>query len=294
MRRLFGLFLAVIIVAPLSSWAEEGVRHASGPAMWRLQSGEANLVFLGSHHMVPAGLNWQDVRMEDAMAAADGIVFETDIEGSKDPVFGQRMMAAGSLPPGETLQQQLSPEVYVEISMIAARMGLPIQKMAGFKPWMVALVMEVTHLVSLGFNPDTGVEEVLFQAANAAGKPVLELETLDEQLAAIQSLEQLSGDDVLKDATEHFDDLEYPQKMLTAWLTGDLETLNDMFLEDMKEFPTIYEALVVNRNRNWMGPIEAMIPSGGNYFIIAGAGHFVGEDSVIKMLEERGYELERF
>jgi len=40
--------------------------------------------------------------------------------------------------------------------------------------------------------------------------------------------------------------------------------------------------------------IEALIRQGGTYFVVVGAGHLVGDQSVIAMLRAKGYAVERY
>jgi uncharacterized protein len=53
-----------------------------------------------------------------------------------------------------------------------------------------------------------------------------------------------------------------------------------------------HELLMVERNENWMNALEGYIERGG-VFIAAGAAHYVGEDSVVTSLKERGYDVTR-
>ena len=41
-------------------------------------------------------------------------------------------------------------------------------------------------------------------------------------------------------------------------------------------------------------PLEKLIGSGGNHFVVVGAAHLVGGDSIITMLRSRGYAIERY
>ena len=48
------------------------------------------------------------------------------------------------------------------------------------------------------------------------------------------------------------------------------------------------EALLVKRNRNWVAPIRDLTRRPGNYLVIVGAMHLVGDDSVLAMLDNAG------
>jgi hypothetical protein len=49
--------------------------------------------------------------------------------------------------------------------------------------------------------------------------------------------------------------------------------------------------LVVNRNLNWLPQIENFLSQPTTTIVIAGAGHFIGTNSLVRMLVARGYEV---
>jgi uncharacterized protein YbaP (TraB family) len=67
-----------------------------------------------------------------------------------------------------------------------------------------------------------------------------------------------------------------------------------MFVVEMKEDDqALYDALLTNRNANWVVQVEEMLKGKGVIFIAVGAGHLVGPESVIAMLEAKGIKAER-
>jgi len=290
MRFLMRVFLVVFLVVPLQANADT----ASGPAMWRLQTGEATITFLGSFHLIPPELAWQDERVVSTLEDADSVVFEVDMEVAADPAVAQRMLAAGSLPAGETLAQHLSPEEYAEFSAICTKMGVPVSAVAAFKPWFAGMVLSIIQMQAMGFDPEAGVDSVLDKVARSMGKKMGALETIDDQDNALLALDGLSSDEVMDDATKGLGDPDYILKMLNLWFTGDAEGLEAFMLDDLMKYPTVYEALLVNRNSRWIAPIERMLRDGGRHFVVVGAAHLVGDDSVISMLRAKGYEIKRF
>ena len=83
--------------------------------------------------------------------------------------------------------------------------------------------------------------------------------------------------------------------MVKSWAKGDVETLDKIMIEqDLAETPEIYQALLVNRNANWVTKIDQLIKTEpGTYFIAVGAAHLVGKDSVSSKLEPLGLSVER-
>jgi uncharacterized protein len=287
-------FLFFFLVVPLQTQAQTVADAASGPAMWQLQTEGATITFLGSFHLISPGLAWQDSRVNTALNAADSVVFEIDMALAEDPAMAQRMLAAGSLPEGEVLSQHLSADQYAELSAICMKLGIPVTVIDGYKPWFAGMVLSIVHMQIMGFDPDAGADVVLDKAARSMGKTMGALETIDDQINALAALDDLSADDIMKDSTREFDDPEYLTKMLELWYTGDVAGLQEFMLDELMEYPGLYEALLVNRNSRWIAPLERMIAGGGSHFVIVGAAHLVGEDSVIAMLRAKGHVIKRF
>ena len=53
------------------------------------------------------------------------------------------------------------------------------------------------------------------------------------------------------------------------------------------------ERLIYQRNRNWIAPLESMLEQDEEALVIVGAAHLIGDGSVLDLLEEAGYRIER-
>jgi uncharacterized protein YbaP (TraB family) len=53
----------------------------------------------------------------------------------------------------------------------------------------------------------------------------------------------------------------------------------------------LHEVLLVERNRNGIPEIEKFLATDRDVMFLVGAGHLVGEDSVVDLLREKGYEV---
>lgn len=81
--------------------------------------------------------------------------------------------------------------------------------------------------------------------------------------------------------------------MKDSWLAGDSEALAEQMNEGLKEVPHLAQALLYDRNEKWVPQIESLLDEPGHHFVAVGAGHLVGENSVIDMLREAGHEVTR-
>ena len=286
LRALF--FVLLVLPAPLRADV------APGPAMWKLQADGATITFLGSQHLIPASVQWLDSRVTDALNAADSVALEVDAQKAQDPAFVQQMMAAGTLPDGQTLDQVLAPEHFARLDEICTSLGFPTAGIARYKPWFAGIMLSVIHMQVMGFDPEAGADSVIDRMARAMGKQMVALETPEEQLQALLSMDALSTEELMAEATREFDDPNYLVNMLQAWATGNVAAIDTLIQEELAIYPSVYAALITNRNANWVAPVEQMIRDGGSHFVVVGAAHLIGKDSLIAMLRAKGYQIDRF
>src|SRR5439155_13648389 len=78
-----------------------------------------------------------------------------------------------------------------------------------------------------------------------------------------------------------------------AWRRGDADTDTRIFMDGFRDFPSLADRLLTNRNRKWIPKIEGYLHSGKTYFFVAGAAHMGGPNGVPALLRERGYRVEQ-
>jgi uncharacterized protein YbaP (TraB family) len=75
---------------------------------------------------------------------------------------------------------------------------------------------------------------------------------------------------------------------LAAWRRGDGPAIDELMLAPFrKQYPALYKRLFVDRNRRMAKEVERLLAGKGTAFVVVGAGHLVGKDSVIRMLTTR-------
>jgi uncharacterized protein YbaP (TraB family) len=82
-------------------------------------------------------------------------------------------------------------------------------------------------------------------------------------------------------------------RAVAAWKRGDVEA---MWAEERRfrsVAPTISARLLDMRNLKWIPRIMGLIKQGKPTMVVAGAAHFAGPPSLIKLLELHGYKCEQ-
>jgi uncharacterized protein YbaP (TraB family) len=147
---------------------------------------------------------------------------------------------------------------------------------------------------TLGVQGEQGVEAVLRQSFTAAGKPVGQLETNQEQLTFFDRLPEDAQRQLLEGAIENPAEMKKQfGDMLQSWLRGDVDKIGNSFNRDLQSSPELKAALLTRRNFNWSQWIERRMAQPGTVMVAVGAGHLAGESSVQKYLQSRGYKVKR-
>lgn len=295
-RRFFGLAAAALALVSLAIQPAgiSGAATSTGPAIWRV-SNESGVVYLfGSFHLLPPGLRWQNRIIETAYASAGGLVTEINMDGSVDASVQNRLREQMLLPPDVLLEDFISSRTYQRVVDVAADLDVPMNELSRLRPWAAGMVITASFMNKHGFDPEAGVDRYFYRRASADGKLLGALETMEEQADALSSLSQVEGDVLMLDLLRFVQDFNGTLlKAVDAWRTGNVQVLEETVVANLKQFPDAYEALLVRRNRNWIPHIEGFLRAGQTQFVVVGAAHLVGEDSVVAMLRERGYRVDR-
>ena len=120
------------------------------------------------------------------------------------------------------------------------------------------------------------------------------LETLEDQLGALDSMPtRVQKEFLLITIAEAARADSMIESTLSAWRNGDLDVLERETTQALSDQPLVYQKLLVDRNRSWTQQIRDLARDGGNYLVVVGSAHLLGDDSVLAMLEREGYPARR-
>lgn len=293
---MFKKLLQLIAGTTLSAGLTGIASNAAADAMvWKVSSKDGELYLGGTIHMLRPTDYPLKPEYDIAFRDSDVLVFETDIEAAMDMGFQQKMMMSMSLAPGKTLQSTLSPQTYQRLEGFAASRNIPMMMLQSFKPAMAVLTLTQLELQRFGISATSGLETYYSGLARQHNKAVKSLETPDEQIAVLASMGEGYEDDFVNGSLDDLADLEKEfGQLISAWKDADVAVIDEKMTQMMKSrFPKMYDAMLVKRNFNWLNHIGQMIKSPEKEFILVGAAHLVGNDSVQSLLTAQGYKVEQ-
>lgn len=281
-----GVFGIATLCLSVSVWAQSSVWEASY---------KGNRVLLGGTvHMLKASDYPLPEEYPAALEVSDVVVFETDMMAMEDPAFGMKVAQAMMLPAGTTLESTLKPETWQALQAFAADSGFPLMQFQVFNPAFVSITMTVLEMQKLGFAE--GVDKYYFDQARKLEKSTQTLETPDEQLQLLLSMADVDPDEMIAVTLKDLETLpEMLDDTVAAWRSGDADKLDSLMGERMRtEVPELYDVMITKRNRNWTEQILAMLKSPETEFVLVGAMHLAGEDSLQSMLKDEGVEVRQY
>jgi len=258
------------------------------------RQGKNVIHLLGSVHFLASESFPLAEEIENAYAGSRKVVFETDMDVLHDPAFQTKMTTLGLIPEGHTIQQYVCKRTYSSLKKKAERLGLPMELFDRLKPWLCALTIAAMEVQRLGLNPNYGIDNYFFTKARKDGKQILFLESVGDQLRLFTEMSKKQEESFLEQTLEDLEVLETKlSDLIAAWTHGDADRLASLVEIGFKGHPEIYEKMVVQRNKNWVGQIDALIQQEGNVLVVVGAAHLVGNENVLKLLRSRGYEIKQ-
>lgn len=269
------------------------------PPAWLLKNGQQQAVLLGSIHMGTADMYPLPKALEQAYQQADMLVVELDLSQVDPTEASQLMLSKGMYPTVENnLKQQLDDKTWQLLNEVADQFGLPIEFLQQQKPWMVVMTLSQYMALQMGLEEQYGVDLHFIEQAHNQNKTIIELESLVEQIGFFDQLSEAEQIQLLSASLQQFktDQVELT-RLIDHWRNGhlsELEQLINAAFVGEAELDKVFEVLFVERNKNMATQIHGLLEQGHSPFVVVGAGHLLGNGSVVDLLRQQGYTLERF
>lgn len=268
--------------------------------LWRIEPArdggarvEASYVF-GTMHSADPRVRKLKPDVERTFADSTTFCAEATLDGSALLAVGQRMM----LGDGRSLDSILGADLYAEVVPLMEARGLPAAFLPMLQPWVVLLSLSMPASAT-GGQPGEILDVDLMNRAQADGKTVCGLETLDEQIDAVSKIPERDLVANIRAAAKSAAGLETVYAQATElYVSEDLAGLAALDAGDAgdagerRRAADFERRLIDDRNVRMVDRMASRIDRGGA-FIAIGAGHLGGERGVLALLERRGYTVKR-
>lgn len=293
LKRLLFVVIAVLTLGfqfPAEGIADKGKKHF----LWKVSSDTNTVYVMGSLHLLTKDHYPLPDALENAYQDSDVLVFEVDPGTLNTPETVRMMLSKATLEKDVTLDEVISEETYGKTRRKLDLLGSDILMYNKSKPWFVAVTLGFLKLKSIGLDPSDGVDMFYYNKAVSDGKEVKGLETAEFQVNMLARAGEGKEDELLLQTLEDLDLMDQElQEMLDSWNQGNTTRFHKAMFKSYKDYPEVYESLLVKRNKSWLPQVEKLIGHDKDYLVIVGSGHLVGKDGLINLLKQKGYEIEQ-
>jgi uncharacterized protein len=297
LRQSFKRGPAVVVAAVLAVVSAAGLA-AQTPGtrsfLWKVHSGPRVLYLAGSIHALTADVYPLTPAFEQAFSSSDTLLEEINLEEAGLMSLGPMLLSKAMYQDGRTFDGVVSKETADLVAAQLKSMPMAAELVRPMKPWMVMLLLSAMQVQQAGLTPELGLDKYFFDKAKAGGKSVIGLETAESQIDRFDKMPEALQEQLLRSTLE---ELNVQNKELSttvaAWRRGDAATIERSVLGGFKKYPAAYQSLIVERNHNWMPQLEQCLARTTACMVVVGAGHLVGPDGLLALLQRKGYRVEQ-
>ncbi|VGO15260.1 hypothetical protein PDESU_03842 [Pontiella desulfatans] len=270
-----------------------GVAQAKS-CLWKATSKNGTLYVQGSSHVLKAENYPLAPAIEAAYSNSTALVLEVDMAEMMSPKTQQLIMGKAMLAPPANLQSVLKPVTYQSLESACTEIGLPIAAIQQFKPWFATMTLTLVKMQQMGLAAEHGLDKHFYEKAKADHKKIIGLESIDYQISLFDSLSDANPDDFVNRALEDLKMVEEEiEKLLAAWETGDMATLDELLNSGFKDYPDIYNRFITARNKIWIDRLAKLSMDDETYMVVVGAGHLPSPTGLLELLRKKGFSLEQ-
>lgn len=273
---------------------------------WRATKGAQDITLIGTYHMDDPRHAETLARLGPAFDRAKTVLVEAGPEEmsalknrlGRDP--GLMVITDGP-----TLPEQLSPEVWEQLSTAMAARGVPGFMAAKMQPWYLSMILSIPPCALQAMGEDRGLDAMVMEEAAARDLPIKALEPYDtifgifDALSPADQLSMITASLALEDRSEDLSitmsEAYFAEEPRLIWDFNQDQALTvpgALPEQVAHEFAVMEEAMMVRRNRAWI-PVLTAAAKEGPVLAAFGALHLSGQDGVLALLESEGFTVER-
>jgi uncharacterized protein YbaP (TraB family) len=279
-----------MILALILIFAAAGV--GAETSVWVVSSPRSIVYLAGSCHVLRASDHPLPAEFFSAYQDSRKIVFEAPLGDMEKPEYLEKLMRAATYSDGTTLKQHLSSSAYSKAEAFCRDRNYPIEQYQFFRPWMLAMTLTMSEMARIGAESNNGVDYFFNEKAQQDRKMLGSLETVDQQIGFLTMMDEYMSDEQISETIDELRQIKAKgPEILNAWKNGDETKIEALNLNELKNYPELHQALIIDRNKKWISDIEGYLNSSVNTMVIIGVAHLVGNNSVVDLLRKRGYKV---
>ncbi len=280
--------------APKAVHASKNAAPLEKALLWKISGNglKKPSYLFGTIHLIPR----EDFQITEGTSKALDEVRRIAFEVNLQEMGGAglfKVMTKTFMSGGKTLRDLLSEEDYAFVrEQLVKRTVIPIATLERMKPMFIGSLLEGE---GSGLNANgrmTSVEVELFQLARKRRLASDGLETIEYQLSLFDTIPYALQARILVEQLRQQSNMgDEFARMVALYRQKDIQAMEAMTQESLRDEPLVQETLIYRRNRDWIPLMARMMREKPTFFAV-GAGHLGGSQGVIALLRKEGFRVE--
>ncbi len=276
--------------------------HPEG-LLWRATRGDRTITLFGTYHFAHEKTRAHLAALRPLIAQADAVYLEISPgdQAALQDLLG-RDPSLMFITEGDTLPDLLDEADWQLFAEEMRARAIPPFFAARFKPVWAAMMLGIGPCEARnGVIDGKGIDERIGEQAEALGTPTRSLEdfrTLLQMLDSFPTQDQLDMIRLFFAWSIDPDDMAYTlrqrylsQEIALIWSFSRKVSLEFGGTNAARDFQRFESLLLTRRNKDWIEVLDSAPEN--RIFVAAGAAHLPGETGVLRLLEQRGFRVER-
>lgn len=276
--------------------------------IWTATKDSAAITVVGTMHIYDPRLEDLRTKLAGVISVADLVMLEATPE---EEAKLQNLITTDPgrlfIVDGPTLPELVDEETWQLIASAASERGIPSFMAAKMQPWYLSLTLAVPSCAMSDMMEGVrGLDHMIMQDAKAAGVP---MQAVEPYTTLFDLFEDDSFDEQIDMLRVNMLAPELQEQMFVAMLDryfaediGRLWEMSRIAMSDVPDldpdeanamFDEMEDALLNTRNRNWIPVITEASASYDDIVVAVGAGHLIGNQGVLSLLENEGWTITR-
>lgn len=224
-------------------------------------------------------------KLEERFSNVDQLVMELDLTSAEVVLQSASLMVNRK---GPYLERHLEPQQLTVVEhYLRERLSLSLQRAQAINPFVLSTQVMIDQLPC---RNTASYEGHLLTLAMAAEKPIKGLETAAFQLGLFDNIPLATQVGMILQMIEQPEQGVAEFKAMTElYLQEDIEQLYQLIAADESLGP-FQQMILDQRNQDWLTKLPAIMADKAS-MIAVGAGHLGGDQGVVNLLRQAGYDV---
>ncbi len=288
------VFMVLVTLVGCEPKAAQDTRPVAKGFIWEATSVDGNSVTLvGTMHPAPNTHILLNDKLKEILNSADILTVEVDTTVASSITKLQKSM---NLEDGDTIEKYLSTDEINKLKKIINSNNQNINSIKKLNAYGLNQVILANQLKETGFA-GSSTDLLLMNQAKINKIEIDEIEGIDFQINLLNDIYSWNS---LKEYINKYNDelkdkeIDRINKLFHNYVNSDVENAEKLEAKLREETDEeIYNLLNIERNKGMANKIDELIKDGKKRVVAVGYRHYMGEDSVLDFLEEKGYTIKK-